>query len=213
MMGVEDLISRYRTGENPLKAERRVELVALVLLLVLAMQIAWGLLSIVRTSFVAAIPPSQDVLNVGRREQVAQVEAEARNGIVSRPVFWQGRSPVVATEVVVVEPSAEEAAGQKLKGVKLVGIYGSGTSGGAILQGKGGKRRVAVGNEVEGWTLEAVAPNSARFVRGPAVDELELQRVNASELVKVIPSAAKQEPEKAQDKQPAERTLSVGGTK
>lgn len=213
MMRVEELISRYRTEQNPLKAERRVELVALLLLLVLAMQIAWGLLSIVRASFVAAIPPSQDVLNVGRLEQVVQVDADARNGIVSRPVFWQGRSPIVEVEVVAVETAPEEAAGQKIKGVKLVGIYGSGTSGGAILRGKGGKRRVAVGEEAEGWLLDAVEPNSARFIRGAAVDELQLQRENASEIVKVVPSAAKQEPKKAQSKPPAERSLSVGGTK
>ena len=213
MTRVDGLISRYLAGENPLKAERRVELVALVLLLVLVLQIAWGLLSIVRTSLVAAIPPSQDVLNVGRLEQVAQVEAEARNDIISRPVFWQGRVPAVAAEVVAVESPAEEAAGQKIKGVKLVGTYGSGTTGGAILRVKNGKLRVAVGEEAEGWLLDAVEPNSARFVRGAAVDELQLQRVDASKLVKVVPSAPKQEPEKAQDKPPAERTLTLGGTR
>jgi len=213
MISVRDLATRYRAEENPLKAERRVELVALVLLFVLVIQLAWGLLSIVRASFVTAIPPSKDVLNVGSREQVTQLKAEDRNAIVSRPVFWLGRSPLMEVEEVVVDTAAEKVAGQKIKGVKLVGIYGSGSTGGAILRGKGGKRRVAVGEEAEGWLLDAIEPNSARFIRGAAVDELQLQRVSASELVKVVPSTAKPKEEKAQDKPPVERTLSVGGTK
>ncbi|MEP4487248.1 MAG: hypothetical protein ABJ013_16565 [Halioglobus sp.] len=212
-MSIDDLVSRYRVSENPLKAERRVELVAFALLAVLVIQVVLGGVSVVRASFVTAIPPSQDVLNVGKREHIALVEVEERNEIVARPVFWQGRTPLVVAELVEVESAPEEAAGQKIKGVKLVGIYGSGSSGGAILRGKGGKRRVAVGEEAEGWLLDSVQPNSATFVRGAAIDELQLQRVNASELVKVVPSAEKQEPEKAESKPVVERTLSVGGTK
>ncbi|MEP6389137.1 MAG: hypothetical protein ABJ056_04350 [Halioglobus sp.] len=213
MMRIDELISRYRARENPLKAERRLELVALGLLLILVIQLVWGGLSVVRASFVTAIPPSQDVLNVGKREQISLIEVEARNEIVARPVFWQGRTPLLVAELVGVEAATEDAAGQKIEGVKLVGIYGSGSSGGAILKGKGGKRRVAVGEEAEGWLLDSVEPNSATFVRGASIDELQLQRVNASELVKVVPSTEKQEPEKAQSKPTVERTLSVGGTK
>ena len=209
MTGLADLISRYRVSENPLKAERRIELAALVLLLLLGLQVALGVLSIVASSSVPAILPSQDVLNVGKLEQIAQADADARNQVVSRPLFWLGRRSVTAAEVVVVEPAPEKAAGQKIKGVKLVGTYG----GGAIIRLKNDKRRVAVGDEVEGWLLDAVEPNSARFVRGAAVDELMLQRVDASKLVKMVPSAPEQKPPAAEEKPEQERTLSVGGTR
>ncbi|MEP0202297.1 MAG: hypothetical protein ABJ084_15600 [Halioglobus sp.] len=212
MKSLDELVSRYRAGENPLKAERRVELVALALLLLLILQIAFGLVSLVRASSVAPVLPSQDVLTVSRLEQVVRVKADARNEIVSRPLFWPGRSPVVAAEVLVTQPNTAKVVEQKLKGVRVVGIYGSGTSGGAILHVKKAKLRVAIGGEVEGWKLEAVGPGSARFVKDAAIEELKLQMVDASQIVKVVPSAPKQKPTNAKDTSPSTKgSLSLGG--
>ena len=207
-MTFEEVVARYRVAENPLKAERRAELVAGVLLLILCLQIALGLVSMLGAQSVPVILPSDDALTVGKLEQVVQVKAEARNEIVSRPLFWEQRSPGVAADVMFVETNDTESAGQKLKDVKVVGIYGSGTTGGAIVRVKGTKRRVAIGEEIGGWVLDTVSPNSARFVKDASVDELVLQRVDASKLVKVVPSASKQEPEKAQNSRPA---LGLGG--
>ena len=93
----------------------------------------------------------------------------------------------------------------------MVGIYGNGTAGGAILRVKKTKRRVAVGGEVEGWLLEAVEPYSARFVKGASVDELALRRVDTSKIVKVVPSAVKHEAGKAPEKPEADPGLGLGG--
>ena len=212
MMTFEEVVARYHVAENPLKAERRAELAAVVLLLILCVQIALGLVSIVGTQSVPVILPSDDALTVGKLEQIVQVKADARDEIVSRPLFWEQRSPAMAAEVVAVEPIERESAGQKLKDVKVVGIYGSGTTGGAIVRVKGTKRRVAIGEEVSGWVLDTVSPNSARFVKGASADELVLQRVDASKLVKVVPSAPKQEPTEAQKSAPSiKKPLGLGG--
>jgi hypothetical protein len=211
-MTLSEVMVRYQVAENPLKAERRVELLAVILLLILGLQIVLACVSMLGARSVALILPSEDVLTVGALEQVALVNAAARNEIVSRPLFWEGRSPVSTAEVDVVEPDQTEPAEKKIKGVKVVGIYGSGTAGGAIVRVKGAKRRVAIGEEINGWVLDTVSTNSVRFVKGASSDELMLQMADVSKIVIVVPSPPKKEPAKVQNAEPSTQgSLGLGG--
>ena len=42
MIGIDDLVNRYRVSENPLKTERRVELALVILVCILLLQLIYG---------------------------------------------------------------------------------------------------------------------------------------------------------------------------
>ena len=164
--------SRYRVSGDPLRTLRRIELLAVLLGLLFCLQLALGGLRLATLSAPDPVTPAPDSLRVPAVLSPVSVAASERNEIISRPLFWSGRRPVeeVAT---LSEPQAKAG---ELKGVKVVGLFGSGERAGIIALVKGQKRRILLGDEVEGWTLKSVAPFELVVASGGRTETLSLER-------------------------------------
>ena len=222
MMALGDILPRYKTRVNPLFAERRLELVLVIATFLLVLQVVWGIARQVVDGGPAPIPPAADSLSVRALEQLSEVSEEASAEIVRRPLFWASRRPAQAPEETAPEEEKPKAAATTLKGVRVVGVFGSGETGGAIVIVKGKRQRVAVSDELEGWTLESVAPDRAVFVSAAGRDEKMLNTASldvqynappASSVPAVpgqqIPTAPAQGISEAEASE--EQTLTVGG--
>ena len=96
-MALPDLKKRYSVALNPLRTERRLELVVVVVAALLGLQIVWGIASRLVYSGPEAIRPASDGLAVSSlAEQVVPAEAASQE-ILARPFpssggFAGGRS-------------------------------------------------------------------------------------------------------------------------
>ena len=64
-----------------------------------------------------------------------------------------------------VTPAADVAAVSTMKGSRLLGIFGSGEVEGAIVRlDNGQRRRLSIGDKLDGWTLQSVSAREIRFV-------------------------------------------------
>ena len=163
---------RYRVSEDPIRTLRRIELVALLLGVLLCLQLAYGAIQLAATTGPDPVQPAADSLQVPAVIGPAVVAADERNEIITRPLFWSGRQPVDAV-ATVEDPKA--AAG-KLKDVKLVGVFGSGERAGIIALVKDKKRRILVGESLDGWTLESIESGEIQLVNGDRRETLILQQ-------------------------------------
>ena len=161
MIGLSAFRSRYQVAGDPLATERKVELVAVALVLLCLVQLAWGALRLGFLSEPDPILPSLDVGGQGGAAGLEVVDAALSEEITGRPLFWESRRPLAAV------PAAEEVAEEKpedageLDEVQLVGIFGAGKSAGIITLVEGKKRRILVGETLEGWTLDRVESDRA----------------------------------------------------
>lgn len=162
---------RYRVAANPLRTERRVELVALLLALLLCLQIAYSASHLALMSIPEAVVPAADALQVKTALSLDAIGAEQSNEVRNRPLFWESRQPVSAP----VAPDAPEVPAPEIKGIKLVGVFGGGDAAGIIVLMNGKKRRVRLGEEVKGWTLQSVDTNAAVLTAGARQESLVLQ--------------------------------------
>lgn len=170
------VLARYRAQADPLRSERRVELVLLcsgVLVLLLALYLS---LRIVLAPRVEPIAPAPDSVRVATLVADGLPPVESREGMLARPLFWPERTPLEAAVLpeTPAEASASEKPAPQMKEVTVRGVYGSGEAGGVILSVKQRPLRVAVGEEVDGWRLERVSSDGAVFVSGGVRDEREL---------------------------------------
>jgi hypothetical protein len=140
--------------------------------LLLVLQLVVGALRLATLSAPEPVTPAPDSLQVPLVVNPVSVAASERNEIISRPLFWSSRRPV---EEVVTLAEPEAKAGE-LKGVKLVGLFGSGEQAGIIALVKGEKRRILLGDVVEGWTLKSVTPFELVVVDGDRTETLALER-------------------------------------
>jgi hypothetical protein len=91
------------------------------------------------------------------------VSAELSEELRARPLFWPSRRVRVDnTESASVEQKTP-APETEIDKLKLVGVFGAGESGGIIALVEGKKRRILVGEVVEGWSLDSVTRNEAVF--------------------------------------------------
>jgi hypothetical protein len=110
------------------------------------------------------IAPSLDLLSEGTVQNVEAVDPAFSEEIRSRPLFWASRRPLVSEATVAGEVVEEKSAAKsELDKVQLVGIFGAGDSAGIITLVKGKKRRILVGEDIDGWTLDSVEPGLAVF--------------------------------------------------
>jgi hypothetical protein len=194
------LRDRYRVQNDPLLTERRVELGALLLTGLLLLQLMY---SIVRLSFLAEpepIAPSVDILNDLDAMRVATVDVAMREEIRNRPLFWPGRRPLPDGVANSGEPDAGKGAKQsELDEIKLVGVFGGGDSAGIIALVKGNKRRILLGENLDGWTLKSVEASECVLTRGARRETLTLQRS----------AVAASAPSRRGADQPGEQTIAV----
>jgi hypothetical protein len=95
------------------------------------------------------------------------VSAELSEELRARPLFWPSRRIRVDTTESSSVQHKTSAPETEIDKIKLVGIFGAGESAGIIALVQGKKRRILVGEEVAGWSLDSIALNEAVFADGP----------------------------------------------
>lgn len=178
MSRVERLLRRYNVAGNPLLSERRVEFAALVLTIFVVLQLLYSVVRLFVPSHPELILPSAESLLVSDLQRAGIVSAQHRNEVIARPVFWPSRRPVEASMAKPAETEERKPKAKKseLDKVKLLGIFGVGDSAGVIALVKGSKRRILLGDETVGWTLESIEDGGASFVSDGLSQTLELVR-------------------------------------
>ncbi len=184
MSWLDRMSQRYRVASDPLRTERRLELVLVVMVVLLALLLLYSALRWAMLSAPETVLPAQDSLQVGSIAPRFRPEAADSREIRSRPLFWAGRRPQEFIAGNEPEPESKEES-KGLKGVKLVGVFGAGESAGIIVQGKNGKRRLLVGQEVDGWALAAVNPNEVTLTRRGETRALVLRQQEIEALPEV----------------------------
>lgn len=192
-----NLAQRYRNIEDPLRTERRVELVLVLVVLLLVLQLLWGGFRAFFPALPEPLQPRPDSLRVSEMVAGEQVDPELRAEIAARPLFWASRRPLEPVAGTLAEAEAETEAEAskpgKIDGVKLTGIFGGGENAGIIVISKGKKRRLMLGEEINGWELQSVQPSEALFIGGGRKTVLTLKQA-------VIQAAPEASPETADAK-------------
>jgi hypothetical protein len=155
---------RYRASADPIRAERRVELVVVVLALFLLLQLVHGFSRLAIISTPEAVAPTADSLRVIASLGQDTVAPEQNDEIRSRPLLWPGRRPATPTTVDAAAPA--RAKQQELNEIKLLGVFGAGETIGIIARVKDRTQRIRLGEEVAGWKLKSVEESGAVFAAG-----------------------------------------------
>ena len=190
MKGLKKLLTRYQVQQNPLKTERRIELVVLALLALLLVSLVFGGLKLVASSELEPVFPSADSLAVQTLQLGEGLTDEQAAEILNRPLFWQSRRPLVPPPKVIAKPKAK--APKKLEGITLLGVYGAGDGLGLIATVDGAFTRINKGQSVKGWQFSAYEDGAAVFVNGGRRTRLPLELTAPSvKVVTASPSANK----------------------
>lgn len=172
------LVDRYRVQQDPVRSERRIELACLVLALVLLVQLAWVATRALLPPALAPVEPAASALTVADQLSRRGISPQASAELRERPLFWEGRRPVAAA---VAEPeAAPRDRAPRLQDVRLLGVFGAGDNGGIIALVKSRQQRIQVGEELSGWTLQAVTADGATLVSGGDTETLTLERSSGS---------------------------------
>jgi hypothetical protein len=169
------LASRYAVAGNPLMTERRIELLAVLIALVLVIQLLYGFVRLQFLSEPESIVPSLESLEFTGMASVAPVDAKQALEIVSRPLFWPSRRPISATDEAEIIDQEEAEQADDLAKIKVLGIFAGGQSAGVIALVKGKKQRIQLNEQVIGWTLQSVEVGHAVFVNDGTVQEVTLE--------------------------------------
>ena len=175
------LPKRYLVTENPQKTERRVELAALVLLVLFVLGSVLGGIRLAADAGPAPVLPANDSLatqDLSLQEPLTDIDVTR---ILERPLFWQGRRPL-APPAPVTASKPKSRAPAKLEGITLQGAYGTGESLGLIATVDGALQRIVVGQSVKGWQFTGYEAGAATFSSGGrrATLDLELTTPNVS---------------------------------
>ena len=189
MIGLKGFLTRYQVQQNPLKTERRIELAAIFLLFLLLASMLAGGVGLVASQGPEPVLPSADSLAAQELKLDSGLTAEQAAEILSRPLFWQSRRPLIPPPKVVAKPKAK--APKKLKGVVLTGVYGAGEGLGLIATIDGAFSRINKGQSVKGWQFDAYEDGAAVFISGSERSVLPLELTAPS--VKVVSVAKESE--------------------
>jgi len=167
-------LERYRVVTNPLQTERRVELAAVLLAMVLCLQLLYSGARLALLAPPEAVAPAADALTVREIRSLSGLSSQQSDAIRARPLFWESRRPI-ATQVVKADAGAAKEKAGKMKDIKLLGVFGGGDTVGIIVRVKDKKRRVLVGEEIDGWTLQSADANEVVFTGGGRTQTLRLK--------------------------------------
>ncbi len=216
MISFDIILERYRVKDDPLHLERRIELCLVVFLVILFIQIFVGALQIFASSSPEPKPPLSEILEVTSAVDGAEIAPDLLRQLVERPLFWETRKraaidlkpkPKVVEkkqspkpQVVTVAPKLPKKISQH---VNVVGIFGGGDTGGAILNLDGKEVRLLVGESIlDGWKLSEVDEEKVVFTFGSYKDDRHLRRAN--------PLACKIDPSICQKKSTFVSEITVG---
>lgn len=209
MIGLKDLLTRYQVQQNPLKTERRIELAAIFLLFLLMAIMLTGGLGLVSSQGPEPVLPSADSLAAQELKLDSGLTAEQAAEILSRPLFWQSRRPLIPPPKVVAKPKAK--APEKLKGVVLMGVYGAGDGLGLIATIDGAFSRINKGQSVKGWQFDAYEDGAAVFVSGGKRSVLPLELTAPSVKVVSVPKQGEAGSGAVNEQADEEASLTFGG--
>ena len=115
---------------------------------------------------VEPIPPSPTAFAAWSADSYNPADVEPE--LLQRPLLWISRRPLapVAPPVADAQDNAEEQGPAKdvLAGYRLAGVFQSEFDAGVIVVGPKARRRLVVGDEIDGWMLEDVQADTAVFV-------------------------------------------------
>ncbi|MDA8658835.1 hypothetical protein N9M01_01250 [Luminiphilus sp.] len=209
MSGLQAVLARYQVQQNPLKTERRVELAAIVLLVLLLASAIFGGLGLVAGHGPKPVLPSSDSLEAQKLQLDSALTGEQAVEILSRPLFWQSRRPLVPPPKVVAKTKPK--APKKLKGVVVMGVYGAGDALGLIATIDGAFSRISKGQSVKGWQFDAYEDGAAVFVSGGKRSVLPLELTAPSVKVVSVPKETEAGKDTAKEQADKEATLTFGG--
>jgi hypothetical protein len=178
---------------------------------------------------IAPVPPGELSRPDLSRLTDDAADAGQSDEFVSRPLFLQGRRPLLVVKASPVTVVKDDPAPppKVLERVKLLGIFSSGDSKGVILEENGGdRRRLLVGDKTGAWTLTAVEPRGAVFESGGVARHLAMgllaaglpkarrapsAPVTREEGAKVASGEGAEQPKKRQRKKAADDAGASGG--
>ena len=175
MINVSALRQRYSVESKPLRMERRVELAALAVTALLLLQLVYSVLRVTFMTQPDTVAPPVDLLAGTEVARLETVDARLSNELRSRPLFWVSRRPLEPLPEEPAEADQQAAEAGALKKVRLVGIFGVGDSAGIITLMEGQKRRLLIGDDIEGWTLDGIQRDRATFKNQGKTRELQLK--------------------------------------
>jgi hypothetical protein len=176
MSWLKSLQGRYWVASDPLRSTRRVELAVVLLLLLLVLQLVWGVSRLLVLAPTDSVPPAADALQVLSMTTQPDITAEESNEMRARPLFWVSRRPLEGVALIDTGVAETKAAARELQEIKLLGVFGSKQSTGIIALVKGKKTRLMQGDSHKGWTLESVKANVVTFSDGVSVETLVLKK-------------------------------------
>lgn len=175
MSWLHSVLGRYRASADPLRTQRRIELIAVILAVLLGIQLAYGGVRLAIQGAPVPVEPAADSVRVPAVRTLEVVSAQDRNEIIGRPVFWPGRRPVDPVALREDVQSGQEEVGE-LREVKLVGVFGTGAEAGIIALVNGKKRRILLGESIAGWKLDSINAIGGQFSNDGRRETLTLQR-------------------------------------
>ena len=170
-MNIAAIRQRYRGVQEPLRSERRLELLLIALAGLVALQLIAFAWRYVVSQTTPSIAPVEDSLLVAELAGPGSVSAAQSLTLQARPVFWTSRrpdpEPVANDGEPVAEPETATSA-ESLEDFALTGVVAAGAQSQALVTHKGTRLRLAIGEAIEGWTLAQVAPDAAVLVSATA---------------------------------------------
>ena len=177
-MGVGVLMSRYRSSNDPLLTERRIELVAVILTVIFILQLFYGVIRLFISVQPESVLPAPDTLVVSELKRYGVVLDEHSAELRARPLFWASRRSSGDSVGQVAAVTKSKANKSELDKIKLLGIFGVGDSAGIIALVQGDKKRILLGDKMVGWTLESISGGHAVFTNGGRSQNVILARSN-----------------------------------
>ncbi len=164
------IADRYLGAGGAGSTERKVELLAIGLGLLLILQLVYSGISLATLSGPDAVLPSLEGVADAQPVPVDRVTAEQREAMGARPLFWTSRRPSIGSS----ETAAAAGKRGQLDKVRVMGVFGSGATAGAIVLVEDERQRMLLGEELQGWTLDAVHQDRVDFSRADRQETLHL---------------------------------------
>jgi len=155
---------RYLGAGTAGSTERRVELLAIALAVLLLVQWLLGGISLAMLAEPEAIRPELGGEDDRQPVGLERVSAAQRDEISARPLFWVSRRPEVPASGAGETDNPGSRAG-RLNEVTILGVFGSGGMAGVIALVDERETRVLLGETLQGWELEAVHPDRVELTR------------------------------------------------
>jgi len=205
------VVARYQVRENPLKALRRLELVAVGLGLLFLLWATLGGLATAIGSGPKPVFPAEDTLKVRALGLEPALDDEGSDRLVSRPLFWEGRRAIDKRPLELIETTPKPVQVKKLDGVTLHGVYGEGESLGVIATVDGQLTRINANSSIKGWKMVSYANGEVTLENGGRTQSLPLELTAPSVRVVAAPKKATTSSSDSEHGQTEQAAESEGG--